>query len=189
MGARPRRCVADHAVEGVVQHRAPQERRPIPRRGTPHAVPRRVTSGDPRGAAPDTDSLMPVSTDGDQLRFLVVDDTEDIRDLMARMVVRLGHVADQAADGEEAVEALSRYAYDIMLLDLTMPRMSGEDVVRWLRDNPDRSEGLDVVVVSAWAGEQRAVLQELGVTTVLQKPLRGQQLRDLISDRNARTAP
>ena len=125
----------------------------------------------------------------DPLRFLVVDDTEDIRDLMSRMVVRLGHLADQAADGVEAVEALARQDYDIMLLDLTMPRMSGEDVVRWLRENPDRGVGLDVVIVSAWAGEQRAVLQELGVTKVLQKPLRGQLLRDLIEEKYARTAP
>ena len=125
----------------------------------------------------------------DPLRFLVVDDTEDIRDLMSRMVVRLGHLADQAADGVEAVEALAQNSYDIMLLDLTMPRMSGEDVVRWLREHPDRGEGLDVVVVSAWAGEQRAVLQELGVTSVLPKPLRGQQLRDLIEGKSAGTAP
>ena len=117
----------------------------------------------------------------------MVDDTEDIRDLMSRMVVRLGHLADQAADGVEAVEALRLHSYDIMLLDLTMPRMSGEEVVRWLRENPDRGEGLDVVVISAWAGEQRAVLQELGVTTVLPKPLRGQQLRDLIEDKTARS--
>jgi CheY-like chemotaxis protein len=130
-----------------------------------------------------------VSTQAAPLRFLVVDDTEDIRDLMSRMVVRLGHLADQAADGVEAVEALARNSYDIMLLDLTMPRMSGEDVVRWLREHPDRGEGLDVVVVSAWAGEQRAVLQELGVTSVLPKPLRGQQLRDLIEGKSAGTAP
>ena len=124
------------------------------------------------------------------LRFLVVDDTEDIRDLMSRMVVRLGHLADQAADGVEAVEALAAHTYDIMLLDLTMPRMSGEEVVRWLREHPDRGVGLDVVVVSAWAGEQRAVLQELGVTKVLQKPLRGQLLRELIDEKkNSRTAP
>lgn len=124
------------------------------------------------------------------LRFLVVDDTEDIRDLMSRMVVRLGHLADQAADGVEAVEALAANTYDIMLLDLTMPRMSGEEVVRWLREHPDRGVDLDVVVVSAWAGEQRAILQELGVTKVLQKPLRGQLLRDLIDEKkNARTAP
>lgn len=130
-----------------------------------------------------------MTTQAEPLRFLVVDDTEDIRDLMSRMVVRLGHFADQAADGVEAVEALRIHSYDIMLLDLTMPRMSGEEVVRWLRENPDRGEGLDVVVVSAWAGEQRAVLQELGVTTVLQKPLRGQQLRDLIEGKTAGTAP
>ena len=130
-----------------------------------------------------------MTTQAEPLRFLVVDDTEDIRDLMSRMVVRLGHLADQAADGVEAVEALRLYRYDIMLLDLTMPRMSGEEVVRWLRENPDRGEGLDVVVVSAWAGEQRAVLQELGVTTVLQKPLRGQQLRDLIEGKTAGTVP
>ena len=130
-----------------------------------------------------------MSTQAAPLRFLVVDDTEDIRDLMSRMVVRLGHLADQAADGVEAVEALALNSYDIMLLDLTMPRMSGEDVVRWLREHPDRGEGLDVVVVSAWAGEQRAILQELGVTQVLQKPLRGQQLRDLIEGKNAGTAP
>jgi CheY-like chemotaxis protein len=130
-----------------------------------------------------------VSTQAAPLRFLVVDDTEDIRDLMSRMVVRLGHLADQAADGVEAVEALAQNSYDIMLLDLTMPRMSGEDVVRWLREHPDRGEGLDVVVVSAWAGEQRAVLQELGVTSVLPKPLRGQQLRDLIEGKSTGTAP
>jgi len=123
-----------------------------------------------------------VSTHEKPLRFLVVDDTEDIRDLMARMVVRLGHLADEAADGVEAVAALQEKSYDFMLLDLSMPRMGGEDVVRWLNAHPDRGIGLQVVVITAWAGERRAVLQELGVTTVVQKPLRSQQLRDLIGE-------
>jgi len=67
-----------------------------------------------------------------------------------------------------------------MLLDLSMPRMSGEDVVRWLNEHPDHADGLRVVIVSAWAGERRANLQELGVHAVLSKPLRAQQLRELI---------
>jgi len=123
-----------------------------------------------------------VSTQANPLRFLVVDDTDDIRDLMARMVVRLGHLADEAADGIEAVEAIQKAAYDIMLLDLSMPRMGGEDVVRWLNEHPDHGAGLRVVVITAWAGERRAVLQELGVSSVLHKPLRTQQLRDLVED-------
>ena len=39
-----------------------------------------------------------------------------------------------------------------------------------------------IVVISAWAGEHRAVLQELGIETVMQKPLRIQQLTDLIAE-------
>ena len=116
------------------------------------------------------------------LHVLVVDDQEDIRDLTARMVTRLGHVADTAADGVEAVEALATRRYDMMLLDLSMPRMSGEDVVRWVREHPEHADGLTIVVVSAWAGEHRPTLLELGVTTVLPKPFRRQHLADVISE-------
>lgn len=134
-----------------------------------------------------------------QLRFLIVDDTEDMRAVMTQMVERAGHLADQAVDGVDATVALSDHHYDVMLLDLSMPRMSGEDVVRWLRDHPDRAHGLRVVgftldevaellVVSAWAAEQRGTLQELGVSEVLTKPFRMQQLTDLVAETSAQLA-
>lgn len=122
-----------------------------------------------------------MSTDR-QLRFLVVDDNEDIRDVFCRLVERAGHEAATANDGQDAVETLEREKFDVMLLDLTMPRMTGVEVVRWLRDRPDVAPDLRIVVISAWAGENRAVLQELGITTVMQKPLRIQQLTDLIAE-------
>jgi CheY-like chemotaxis protein len=122
-----------------------------------------------------------VTTDR-QLRFLVVDDNEDIRDVFCRLVERSGHVASTAYDGQDAVETLEQEKFDVMLLDLTMPRMTGVEVVRWLRDHPDVAPDLRIVVISAWAGENRAVLQELGITTVMQKPLRIQQLTDLIAE-------
>ena len=121
-------------------------------------------------------------SDERQLRFLVVDDNEDIRDVFCRLVERAGHVASTAYDGQDAVETLERERFDVMLLDLTMPRMTGVEVVRWLRDRPDVAPALRIVVISAWAGENRAVLQELGITTVMQKPLRIQQLTDLIAE-------
>jgi CheY-like chemotaxis protein len=124
-----------------------------------------------------------------QLRFLIVDDTKDMRDLLVRMVDRAGHVADEVADGVEATIALSAHRYDVMLLDLSMPRMSGEDVVRWLHAHPDRAEGLHTVVVTAWGGERRGTLQELGITTVLAKPFRLQQLTDLIAGIAAEDLP
>ena len=123
-----------------------------------------------------------------QLRFLIVDDTEDMRDVMTRMVVRAGHLADMAEDGIEATVALSAHRYDVMLLDLSMPRMGGEGVVRWLHAHPDQGEGLRIVVVTAWAGERRGALQELGITTVMAKPFRLRDLTDLIADVTAEVA-
>ncbi|MCW2736737.1 response regulator [Nocardioides sp.] len=117
-----------------------------------------------------------------ELSFLVVDDNEDIRDVFCRLVERAGHKASTAGDGQEAVDILQRAHFDVMLLDLTMPRMNGVDVVRWLKSHPDVAPSLKVVVISAWAGEHRAVLQELGIETVMQKPLRIQQLTDLIAE-------
>jgi CheY-like chemotaxis protein len=127
-------------------------------------------------------NLVSMSGKARELRFLVVDDNEDIRDVFCRLVERAGHVASTASDGQEAVEILQVETFDVMLLDLTMPRMNGVDVVRWLRAHPDVAPDLKIVVISAWAGEHRAVLQELGIVTVMQKPLRIQQLTDLISE-------
>lgn len=124
-----------------------------------------------------------------QLRILVVDDTDDIRELMMRMVERAGHAAEGAADGVEATIALAAHRYDVMLLDLSMPRMSGEDVVRWLDAHPDRAQCMRTVVVTAWAGDRRGALHELGITTVLPKPFRRQHLIDLIVDITTDAAP
>ncbi len=110
-------------------------------------------------------------------RVLVVDDDDDIREVLGLMVERLGNVAFFARDGVEAVEALQAEKFDLMLLDLTMPRMSGEDVLRWLREHPDVAPGLRVVVVSALAKESRATLEELDVDVVLEKPVRAAQFR------------
>lgn len=123
-----------------------------------------------------------MSPEAQTLHFLVVDDSEEIRDVFCRLVQRAGHRASIAKDGLEALDSLQGESFDVMLLDLSMPRMNGVEVVRWLRDNPAVAPDMRIVVVSAWTGEQRGVLQELGVDTMVQKPLRIQQLTDLIAE-------
>ena len=116
------------------------------------------------------------------LKFLVVDDEDDIRDVLTQLVQRLGHHATTASDGLEAVDALQQERFDVMLLDVAMPRMSGLGVARWLHDNPDVAPDMWTIVLSAWADQSRGPLQELGVHTVLEKPMRLQRLRDLITE-------
>lgn len=62
-----------------------------------------------------------------------------------------------------------------------MPRMTGEDVLLWLREHPQQAGVLRVVVVTAWAADSQSDLEELGAYAVLPKPLRAQQLHDLIA--------
>lgn len=114
------------------------------------------------------------------LRVLVVDDDPDIQDVLVLMITRFGHVADRACDGVEAVEALAGHAYDVVLLDLMMPRMTGEEVMRWLQQHPERGKDVRVVVATGSADQHRARLEALGAHAVLQKPLSLQQLRELV---------
>lgn len=116
------------------------------------------------------------------LRFLVVDDNADIRTVLVHMIHKLGHHADQACDGVQAVEALAVAQYDFMLLDITMPRMTGEDVLRWLSDHRDSGAGVRAIVVSAWADAHGDALVGLGAHTVVSKPLRLWQLEHVIAE-------
>jgi CheY-like chemotaxis protein len=115
------------------------------------------------------------------LRVLVAEDFEPVRTLTARMLTKLGYPdVDEAEDGQEAVEALAAGHYDLLLLDLSMPRLSGLEVVRWLHAHPQHLEGLTIAVLSASAHAERPMLNELGVTLVLPKPVRTQQLAEVI---------
>lgn len=68
---------------------------------------------------------------------LVVDDDKAIRELMAAVFRREGLETDVAADGDIAIEQLRRKRYRVLLLDLMMPRLSGWEVIGWLRSNPE----------------------------------------------------
>lgn len=67
---------------------------------------------------------------------LVVDDMPDARDLLARLLRIGGYAALTAEDGYEALAAIEHHAPDLVLLDLTMPRMDGVEVLRRLRSDP-----------------------------------------------------
>ena len=66
-------------------------------------------------------------------RLLLVDDDAALRMTTRHKLLALNAVIDQAADGQRALEALSRHAYDMVLLDLNMPVLDGYAVARALR--------------------------------------------------------
>lgn len=66
-------------------------------------------------------------------RALVVDDDAPIRLMLAKVMARLGLDIDTARDGVEAIERINRDGYDVILLDLMMPRLDGFAVLDHLR--------------------------------------------------------
>ena len=100
---------------------------------------------------------------------LIVEDDNAIRRLLTATFQRDGLPVTPARDGAEALEALRGRQYRVVLLDLMMPRVSGWEVIDWLRDHPTEKPRT-LIVVSA---TNRDVLNELDpniVNAVVFKP-------------------
>lgn len=102
--------------------------------------------------------------------ILVVDDFATARLYHANILKNLGHAAEMASDGEEALEILRLRRVDLVLLDMLMPRMGGVEFLRRSRAMPGY-ENLPVLVISSEANrEQEEALRAAGASGFLQKP-------------------
>lgn len=103
-------------------------------------------------------------------RLLVVDDDEMNRDVLSRQLLRRGYHVDVAHDGLHALERCSGTRYDLILLDIMMPRMNGIEVVRQLRDEHPRSD-LPILMVTAKSDSADVVeALSLGANDYIVKP-------------------
>jgi CheY-like chemotaxis protein len=86
---------------------------------------------------------------------LVVDDDEVIRTVLQLVVSELGYEVDEAADGQEALRCLARRSYDVVLCDLLMPGMQGDELFRICRqENPQAASRF--VFLSGCSGSERS---------------------------------
>jgi adenylate cyclase len=103
-------------------------------------------------------------------RILVVDDHQSNRDLLARRLARDGHEVATAKDGPEALALLECGDFDLVLLDLLMPGMSGYEVLCRLKSDPRHCE-IPVIMISA-LDEIGSVVRciEVGAEDYMPKP-------------------
>jgi len=111
----------------------------------------------------------------ERLRVLLVEDEESFIDALTIGLEREGFDVVSAADGQLAIETFAPDRFDIVLLDLMLPKMSGLDVCRAIRNLSD----VPIIVVSAKGEEVDAVLMlEIGADDYVTKPYR---LRELVA--------
>ncbi len=112
-----------------------------------------------------------VEPDAHLSRLLVVDDNEMNRDMLARRLRSAGYEADTAEDGQTALSMIDRGFYDLLLLDVMMPGLSGIDVLKILRETRDMAS-LPVIMATAM-DESHMIVEalKLGANDYVTKPL------------------
>ena len=105
--------------------------------------------------------------------ILIVDDDEAIRGLLKQELEYAGYIAEEAADGLEALEKIKHRKYDLIILDVMMPGLSGFDVARVLKNNPDT---MDIPIIILSVVEDKQAGFKIGVERYLIKGVEYPQL-------------
>jgi len=106
------------------------------------------------------------------MRVLFVEDSEINRRVIREMLRAGGVDMAEAEDGQTGLDMIEAYDYDLILMDLRMPRMDGITAIRHIRARPDDKAGLPVIVLTADDGPAiDRDCQAAGADLVLHKPV------------------
>ncbi len=112
-------------------------------------------------------------------RILIVDDQQLNQLLLTRILEKLGHAADVAASGFEAIEMIAHRPYDLVFMDVQMPALDGRQTARHIR--AQHPHAIRIVGVSADAStETRQACIQAGMNDYLPKPFTIEQIRDVL---------
>jgi CheY-like chemotaxis protein len=145
-----------------------------------------VRPGDVAGHAEISDEVLPALESnspmpgaGLQSAVLIVDDDDAVRALARWVVEKSGYAAVTARDGDEAITRFSSDpgAYGLVLLDLTMPRMSGEETLVALRSI---RKDVPVVIITGYGEDAVREGERAGIAGFLQKPFSPDALRVML---------
>ncbi len=107
-------------------------------------------------------------------KILIVDDDAELRANLSEILKGAGYHTDEAASGKEAIEKAASEDYDIALLDLMMPRMSGIDALAELRRVRPKTR---VIMITAFATVENAVdAIKKGASDYISKPFKIEEL-------------
>jgi len=123
------------------------------------------------------------------LNILVVDDNRDCADCLALVLRTHGHNADIAYNGLAALEAARAGRPEVVLLDLAMPGLAGDELARQLRREPGMASVLLVCLSGHGSDEDRRRTQEAGFDHHLIKPVEAEEILAVLPTAGNGAAP
>ncbi|HZS47933.1 MAG TPA: response regulator [Blastocatellia bacterium] len=113
---------------------------------------------------------------------LVVEDHPDTRNLLTGLLQMYGYEVTPAKDGAIAWQLLESTRPDIVVTDLTMPHVSGFELIRHIKEKEaDQLRRIPVVAMSAFGNECLSDAQKAGASQTLRKPFDAEELAGLIN--------
>jgi len=106
---------------------------------------------------------------------LVVDDYDQIRNLLRRILQGAGYEVSEASDGRQAMNRLREKAADLLIIDLIMPEQEGLETIRSLK-----SERTDLKIIAMSGGEYLPIAEKFGADATLPKPLRPEEVLEAV---------
>jgi len=112
--------------------------------------------------------------------ILVVEDNEDMCQMVALMLERAGYSVAQAADGQTALAHAKQYRPDLILMDMSLPCMSGWEAVELLRKMPEFRDTPFIAVTAHASAADQAHALAVGCTAHVSKPFKTRRLLQTI---------
>ena len=112
--------------------------------------------------------------------IMVVDDSEDIRELMRIYLTHLGYKVIEAANGLEAVEAVSKECPALILMDISMPILDGLEATRMIRQMGEVCGMIIIAFTALHSGGSRSRAMAAGCDDYIQKYISLEQLSSLL---------
>jgi len=113
--------------------------------------------------------------DGLQINILIVDDDKVIADILKDLLSERGQAVDVCYDGLDAVESIQKNVYDLIIVDLVMPRIGGLDVLKYAKKiNPD----VIVIIITGYASLETAIMAiKEGAYDYIRKPCKLEEVK------------
>jgi DNA-binding NtrC family response regulator len=100
--------------------------------------------------------------------ILVVDDEEALRTVLSSELSGEGYQVDSASDGDEAISTIQSKKFDLVLLDIKMPKVDGFEVLKFIKKNTPE---MKVIMLTAFADLKNAIeSKKLGAEDFISKP-------------------
>ena len=138
-----------------------------------------TSSKQPNSGRPRKAGKQSTNNSAEGLSILFADDEDSLQSLMNMELPRLGHSVTVCANGEQAVDAAKKQAYDCLLVDLDMPGMHGTEVIRQIKELSPQTEA--VVLTGKESLETAVLAMRYGACDYLTKPCTLSALDELLS--------